>query len=333
MDRSVVVKPRNAALDQFRFLAFVGVLFIHLAALRGGQDALQSIYDVFSFVGRFAVPFFFVAAGYFLKYEPGREAQTIVGVARRLLIPFVVWEAFYFAAAAHSDSARLAEQMNQPGYWWDVVVNGGPGYHLWFMTSLFLCLATVTALRRFLSVPGVLAVSALFFAVGLVCGPYATLLFGPDNGVHFLTRNGPFFGLLFAAIGACGKEWLNRLSMRTALVMTIGGAALLVGECWWIQRVTYYPMIEQDFVVGTLPFAVGLVAVALRFPWASEALAKAGRVSLGCYAVHLYFVQIFLPLMPLTAAGGIAAALLSAAASVAVAFGLSKIKLTKTLVS
>lgn len=326
-------KSRNDALDQFRFLAFVGVLFIHMASVRGGQDAVQTAFDVLSFVGRFAVPFFFIAAGFFLKSERGREAATIAGAAKRLLVPFLVWEAFYAVISYRANPAYFAEQIARPDYWWNFFVNGGAGYHLWFMTSLFLCMAMVVLLRRVLPDRGVLAVSAAFFLIGLACGPYAALLFGADNTIHFMTRNGPFFGLLFVAIGACGKDMLHGLGLRAGGWLALAGFALLTGECWAIERATGYPMIEQDFVVGTLPFAVGFFAFALKFPWVSLIAARGGRISLGCYAVHLYFVEKSLALCPKTGVGGVLAALLAVALSVLVAYGLSRIKLTKPLVA
>jgi peptidoglycan/LPS O-acetylase OafA/YrhL len=60
-----VKEARNAGVDAVRFLALVGVAFIHAGELipEGANKQLATLVDLFC---RFGVPFFFVASGYFL---------------------------------------------------------------------------------------------------------------------------------------------------------------------------------------------------------------------------------------------------------------------------
>src|SRR5689334_7803246 len=78
---------RLASIDCFRFLAFLCVVAIHTAT--------DPITRVLSEVGRFAVPFFFTASGFFLISDAENWRLPAQRVVRRVMPIFVFWLLVY----------------------------------------------------------------------------------------------------------------------------------------------------------------------------------------------------------------------------------------------
>ncbi len=286
-------KPRIMPIDQFRFFAFLGILFVHFVAdwkHKFGENSLPDTIAALSFIGRFAVPFFFVTSGYFLKTSTG----SALYYAKRLLIPFFVWALLYIAQDYALRGNILLSDMTTQDYYLRLLLNGGTGYHLWFLSSLFFCVMLTLAMKRFLSAKTIIAIAALFFVVGLAFKPYGLALWGVEDILNFDTRNGPFFGLIFLTIGSFAKPFLEKSSLRTGALMLIAGLALQYGEARFLETCYHSPFYKHDFLVGTLLMGVGAFVVALHMPWKNTVCASLGHISLGLYAAHLFFLTIAL---------------------------------------
>jgi Acyltransferase family len=109
-------QQRIVGIDGFRFVAILAVIFSHMSGVFPAPVIGCS---------RFAVPFFFVMAGFFLA-QPGPSLSiSVARVCRRLLIPFAFWLAFYLLWF-HPPAAAFREPM----FLADLIIEGGPAYHL-----------------------------------------------------------------------------------------------------------------------------------------------------------------------------------------------------------
>ncbi|WP_062207076.1 acyltransferase [Aureimonas sp. AU12] len=273
---------RSIGLDVGRAIAVLTVVFGHAQTGIVGTTA----YDIGA---RFAVPFFFLVSGFFLRRPDAPLAMSLVRLAQRLLLPFALWLAIYLAWFEPPASAFL-----DPIFLVKLIVQGGPAHHLWFLPSLAVSLALfLVLLDRGAGPRTVLAVATGLYVLALVFGAYHDALTGSGRFVWNM-RNGPFFAFPFLAAG----WWIARAPQRPGLAASVAlmaaGAALHTAEILTMDR--YGLRFEHDQLLGTLPFGVGFFLVMLNLPASRPArwLARLGPYSLGIYCMHLLFIEISL---------------------------------------
>ena len=306
---------RLAGIDIVRFFAFVGVVFIHCAEISVFGDWAADF-------GKFAVPFFFVAAGFFLP--TAKPALSIIWKSgKRLAIPFLFWMTLFIVIFQDWPSG-LAGFIK-------LFIAGGPAYHLWFLPSLALCIAA-TVFLRYLSWPVAFAISLACYVIGLAIGSYGDLQ-GPVQGV-WNPRNGILFGLIFVVLGGWIRASGARLSLGWALLAFVGFSAAHMLE---ISLPFHRDNVYGDFYILTVPVGVSAFFVALALkpsPLVTRIFAPLGAFSLGLYGVHLIFVRLlveaFSPAGFLPWLGVVTAVVLL---SIAVVWPLSRIKYLRSVVS
>jgi surface polysaccharide O-acyltransferase-like enzyme len=279
---------RIAGIDLFRFIGFVAVVLIHTVDL-GVNDAI-SVGRLIVAASRFAVPFFFIAAGYFL---PRGFAAATTGMARRLFPVFLIWGLFY--CWLFNDFALLRSPLGVLRFFY----TGLPAYHLWFLPSMGMAVVIFAAARTRLGWSALFALALLFYLVGMALGPWHTMLGLPSLG----GRNGPFFALFFVTLGAWWKvrvpPAVRPLPMAALVVAAFG--ALLV-ENWLLLAMDITKHIAgPDFGLMTIPYgaAVFLFAFNCHVGPLCRWVAKAGPATLGMYLVHILMImfaqRIFAP--------------------------------------
>jgi surface polysaccharide O-acyltransferase-like enzyme len=279
---------RSGAIDQYKFMAFVAVVFIHTshALETNGLSALGFLDQI----SRFAVPFFFLASGYFLGLK-GREGLIAFRRrAKRILLIFGVWSLFY--VLLDQPSAQELLSLKYLAKW---ALSGGPGYHLWFLPSLLICLAVFLSLLALFSPKKVWLFALALYFFGVAFGAYRSALGLPD--IRFNTHNGPFLGTLFVATGFLLATSKPRISPLLAFSVAILGLAVHLGESIMLNAFNVLPFAANEFSLGTVPFAVGVFAMALSSAEVkgrrTSVLQLLGEWSLGLYCVHVAYIWLF----------------------------------------
>jgi surface polysaccharide O-acyltransferase-like enzyme len=270
---------RLEGVDALRAIAFVAVVTLHSLNDTAGHLGLE----VANNATRFAVPFFFLASGYFLS-PTAPAGRLIWRVTLRLAPVFFVWLAVYMFAAG--DLATFRNPVKLSHY----LLAGGPGPHLWFLPALGLGITIVALCRR--SELLLIGLVVLFFVASLAFGPYRELLHLPESPIG--PRNGPMLSVPFVGLGYLIARRQLRPGVLAGLALTIGGLALQLTESFGLERITG-GFLNADSYVGTLPFAVGVFFLSLRATEGSvtRGLAMIGRITLWMYCVHLLFVWGF----------------------------------------
>lgn len=282
---------RHDGVDLGRVLGCFSIILLHQSAADYGKAGLIS--DIFDQAARWAVPFFFVMAGYFTRFEIGSWAVT-----KRLLgqvLPlYLAWFAFYVALA---DPAIV--RLNDPLWLAAALVFGGPGFHLWFMPSLILCVALAAIILDRWDLRRLVIVAGLFYLAGLAFGSYETVVFSPEfveKTARLNTRSGPFFGMLFVAIGAMLRSSPPppQPAFRGALLFLMG--ILFAGvEALALLEAQGVPILRHDFLFGTILAGYGsaLLFTNTRLPNGvlRRAIVAFGPVTFGIYAVHLIVLK------------------------------------------
>lgn len=271
---------RIAGIDLFRVFSFIAVVLIHTVDL--GVDDVISIGRFIVAASRFAVPFFFIAAGYFLSRD---FFAAMSGIARRLAPVFLIWALFY--CWLFDDFAWLRSPQGALRFFY----TGLPAYHLWFLPALGTAVVIFAAARTRLGWLALFGLAGLFYLVGLALGPWHTVLGLPSFG----GRNGPFFALMFVTLGAwwkTGGPMVSRPWQRAALIIAAFGAVL--GENWLLLSLGITKHIAgPDFGLMTILYgaAAFFFAISCRVGRLGQWVAKAGPATLGMYLIHILMIM------------------------------------------
>jgi surface polysaccharide O-acyltransferase-like enzyme len=305
-----MAKERLLGVDTVRLFAIVGVIVIHAEIYESlSHPSIESWARIFvDQLARFAVPFFFVIAGYFWgqKIRAGQAPIPLALVSvKRLLLLFLIWCLIYLLPFNIADldqdgssslgalfSRNISVPFEEPGQ----VLAGGTRPHLWFLPALAisLCLCAMFVEHRgdwllFLAAAGL-------YVVGTLGGAYANTPWG----LHFAnnTRDGLFFGLAFVATGYWLSKWQPQpywgwIGLGMFIVGTLG-QLLEVGFLLTMHNV--FP--KQDYVFSTYSTGVGAALIALgNGSWLQNPrLSQWGGLTLGVYLIHYVFVDLLEPL-------------------------------------
>ena len=240
---------RVAGIDAFRFAAALSVIFLHVGLFSG----LDKIIGVeIRLAGRWAVPFFFIVSGYFISdyfktnpHKIGLQAAksfTVLMISSLLMVPLIVIQ------SGPVEAVRKVLNLN--------IFLGGTYFHLWFLSSLTVGLTTfyflhILNLRRFASLLIFTSICIIIFdayypgyrpfktfARYLMCFPFLFL------GFFVKQRNlkpGSFISLALILIGLLMKN----------------------GEVLFLNMVFDKSPYHYGFLIGTIPFSVGMFFLSL----------------------------------------------------------------------
>lgn len=267
-----MTQPRGgyASIDLAKFAAALLVVLLHL----GPGLALFN-----QFISRLAVPFFLVCAGYFLfcKMPGGPDDGRIRGYLFRVGRLYLLWTALYYLALViltpPYERESIAFLTRPAEVLWRVLVDGSWSV-LWYLVALLWAVALCWGcLRLGLSARGTVAVSSVFYLLGLLGQAYAPLLdripavAAPLHAfVEALggSRSGLFFGFFYVALGLALSRAKAQPRTRVLTGLAVSLAALLA-EVLLLRRMTAAAGLEifPDFYLFTAPAAWFLVSALL----------------------------------------------------------------------
>lgn len=254
---------RNQRIDLFKCISIYSVVLLHIkTGVLDGQTAALT---------RFAVPYFFLVAGYF-AYGQGEE-----GLLRRARHALLLWAASVGLVAAlcagmvwrsgWSFLIYLRQQFT-PRAWLELmtlqVLPFPYGYHLWFigaMPLLYLIWLAVTRLCRAIPYRALAGGAALLLGINLFLGEGLALLGRESVPAQYL-RNAWLDGLPFFLLGAWmhfDEQWIVSRVTHTMVWggLLAGGGAVLAEQAL---------AGDQDLFAGSVLFALLLMAAALKWP-------------------------------------------------------------------
>ena len=302
---------RNFSIDSFRFIAICMVVMLHTATNVQGASPSGIFLNQ---LARFAVPFFFIASGFFFYQKaikaPSAIFSCLFSYGSRIFLIYVVWYVIYATWALYSPAHW--DQIAQHGFMQELLawgkqfwsqfnahrlyflIGGGRGFHLWFLPALGMAICLLAlALRVDMFITGFVFAVALFL-IALLVAPYRNSAVGLPFG--FEPRNGPFFSSIFVFIGAALARYQVGVSMPVALGITAAGFLLSLCEVTFIQAIYGLSPSAHNFVISTVIYATGVALVALsdNSLGVKFKLPELGKLALGVYVSHvllMWFLQ------------------------------------------
>lgn len=297
---------RISSIECGRVVAILAVMTIHLSPFSNPFD--PTLWDgtpypllgaIINQLCRFAVPLFFLCAGYFLQpaLAAGRPLTVALRYCRPLLGLWLAWSLLYLlipfnplAAVSEGYLPAMAGQwqmqLGDPlNVWWV-----GGMIHLWFLPALMLAVL-ILALCQQARLPRLaLLLGVLLYGLALLGGSYGPPLLGGECAL--LTRNGPFFSLLFVALGAELRLRAWQPDARRCTLLMAAGMGLYALEAAGLLHFAAVPLNRHDFLLGSLPWALGLFGLLLANPgWGRGSwLERQAPKVLGLYCLHMMLV-------------------------------------------
>ncbi|WP_306052227.1 acyltransferase [Natronococcus wangiae] len=296
---------RIYSIDSMRIIAMAFVVTIHTDPFRGLNGYGNMVNFVTETAARFAVPFFFIASGYFFALKITRRDPTAYLVRRvatiaslyavGLLLAFPVFLAgtAVRASAKNEDVAssvvsELAEFVSPA----ELLYYGNSiSVILWFLPALAFSLVFVYLFVRVDGTEYLLPVSLGFHVVGLLGASYTMFV-----GVPFEVRDALFFGFFYTSLGyaLCAADWRPRPERSTRyLAATLLFGAVHLGERYVLGYVipgeTFADGVyTASYTIATALFTLSLFLFLLSRPDLGKhtSLPSWGNYAVGIYVVH-----------------------------------------------
>ncbi|MEC6796862.1 acyltransferase family protein [Photobacterium sp. S4TG1] len=293
---------RIASFEFGRIIATIAIVALHSqifmqAPLFDGQPLLGMGLNQIS---RFAVPLFFIMAGYFI--QPRLTAERVPYLwryARPLLIMWVLWSIIYLILPFNFHLVATEGYMAERTFYWQKLLTTplntlfeGGLVHLWYIPALLSGLTIITVLLRLKLSRLIIPVATVLFIFGLMAGSYAQLT---ELSSPIFTRNGPFFSTFMIMLGFEVRRRNISVSIKYSIVM------MLIGFCLFIGEANYLSLLENgaffhDFLFGTPLWALGIFFILLAKPNLGDykIIHSLSKDVLGIYLCHLLIVIYYL---------------------------------------
>lgn len=260
-----------------------------------------------SYLGRIAVPFFLLSAGFFLFRKTASQpfsAAPSKAYVLRILRLYVLWTILYLPwiirEARESGKNLLTGLLS---FLRNFLLTGSYS-HLWYLPALAVAAALVGWLLRKGLRPGyILAASALLYCIGLL-GQGWFFLLRPLQGtalysllrlyekIFTTTRNGLFFGFPYVAMGMYLAYHPSKLSKRRSGVGFLISMVLLYLEVSFTRSKGEAP--GTDMYLFLLPAAyLALVFLMQLSPKSRPCYRTMRKLSLLLYLTHIAVNKIF----------------------------------------
>lgn len=288
------VIPRIYSFDTLKVLAIIGVIVFHVYPFAGINAEFYRLYRT---LWGFSVPVFFIVSGYLLAMKIGNGDNVswrFKKNLKRLFFLLIAWSSVYLTipigwihqrrlgAFLAGWQAAYAEMIHRPA----LILGQGVEAHLWFIIALITALFIAYPFVKYKKIKMLLVLASGFYRVSLLTGAYAWSPLGFSIG--FDTRNGPFIATLFVTIGVILAESKYRPSVTTASFIFASGLAIQMIEAALIFHYIPRQRILDEYYIGTIPYALGLVMLALNLP----DLGKKIRIQrIGPYVLGIYMIQ------------------------------------------
>lgn len=278
-------------MDLVRLVAVVGVICIHLSALQT-YDGSSGYDQWLAALSRFGVPYFFAASGFLLGTRPPAGTRAAAGkVVARILPIWAFWEGTYLLLEFIQKSSKGTNIFDDLGVF-QVVVQGGPAFHLWFLPSLMFVSVIAIVSKRYLGADAMLRLSVLCFAA-LIATRYLSIVpfAGTDVVLDASVRS--LEGVFFFTLGWWFASQGVALGPRHALALLSLGAVGHVVEVEALHRFLGTKVRDVEVTASLALVVTGLLMLATSVrarpmpPW----IMSASRYTLGIYAAHLLLVR------------------------------------------
>lgn len=299
-------KKQFYSIDLMKFICAVLVVAIHVPPFQSINSVLD--YGMEYYLTRLAVPYFFIASGYFLFRKTRQESfdkSIPFRYAFRIFKLYLIWEAIYFVPIVYSTILQ-----NGRGITFGILESIRDflfvGYvHLWYLLATVVAVLIITfLLMRKVSVGKILTLGMFLYLVGLLGQSYFGLIRPLEDdpaiwqGLKLVqaiigtTRDGLFEGVLFIGIGLLFAWKPVRMKFSQAVGGFVVSMLLFLGEVFFVKYFNLY--LERDMTLFLVPAVFFLFYIVAHIELKSRSVYRELRtLGMLVYFIHNWFDIIF----------------------------------------
>lgn len=279
-----------SGIDYFRFIAALLIIAIHTSPLASFNEMSNFMFT--RIIARVAVPFFFVASGFFLISRYSYNADKLRAFIKKTALIYGTAILLYIPINIYNDYFGVDNLL--PKMIKDIVFDGTL-YHLWYLPASIIGAAIAWFLVKRTSYQKAFVITAILYIVGLFGDSYygiAVNIFCLKNFYSLLfqvtdyTRNGIFFAPIFFILGGYIADHKERLSFKKSAVGFIVCFALMFGEAFILH---HYDLQRHDSMyVFLFPSVCFLFYLLVQFK--GKRRVQLRTISLITYIIHPFVI-------------------------------------------
>lgn len=291
-------KKEYVAVDVLKFIAAYMVMAIHFMIFEDINKELNFWFT--QVLCRLAVPFFFVAAGYFVANKL-RDKRKTLSYLIRIFVMYMIYTIVYlpfileeYQRAGYTLEQKLASFCKAFFIW-------GSYFHLWYFVSLMVAIIILYIMINFMKLTdkNILLITGVLYVIGTLGNAYRNIwtdmpvienIITSYERVFQTTRNGIFMGPFLLALGYCIRRNSERITYRCYWLYAIGLFLLMNIEEYFARAITNHTGQSMLFVTPFVVVAIFLTGCFIPIP---QKLIPVG-VFLRNMSVIIYGFHIFI---------------------------------------
>lgn len=276
-----------AGIDAFRIIAALLVIAIHTSPLTSVDHTADFILT--RIMARVAVPFFFMASGFFLFPQAGDvSAKRLIVFIRKTAILYAAAILLYLPLNLYHGAPK--EWVSLTGLLKDIIIDG-TYLHLWYLPAAMLGAAVSWALLRRFNEKGALVISLVLYIIGLLGDsfygiaekvPAMKAFYQAVFAVSSYTRNGLFFMPVFFILGARIARQPKRHGRKFCMIGLGISFTLMLAEGLLLRGLGVQ---RHDSMYLLLPVCMVFLFRSLLF-WKDRNVKSLRNISATVYIVH-----------------------------------------------
>lgn len=268
---------RNFAIDLFRLIAAFCIMTLHTNLPGFGYE----IGSIIRLGGRWAVPFFFIATGYYLgKKLSGDHEFHFILIEKNVLYLISIFLVSSLVYIIYSISCAKFWFANDVGF----LLNGTFG-HLWFISSMIVGYITIwyifnMNLKKYLP-----AISLVVILLAVLFDSY-DLFLGKELDYTQIPRFLISIPFMYAGVFLSGKK-INKSRLPVWIIIFFTGFILQYIEMAFFYKAYNYTPYEHQMLIGTVIASISLFIICLSINIKENFGSRLGRkYSLFIYLYH-----------------------------------------------
>lgn len=277
MSDLITTRKNYNGIDIAKFILSLSVIALHYSPFGSTDNTLLQDFNfiIQKYLTRIAVPFFFIASGFFLYQKISKEkddnepVRSYLGKIFRLYIlwsiiysPIIIYGIFKDDKGIMHSLLRLARDLLFVGSY----------VQLWYLYALIIAIILISyMLHKKIKPNTILFISFIFYFIGLFgnswhvfllplkdTAPLIWNIFHITKKVIYTTRNGLFMGFFFVSIGMCFAYNENSIEKKKAIVGFFVSMIMLAVEVFFLKH--YYSFRNGDMFIFLIPASYFLFA-------------------------------------------------------------------------
>ena len=295
-------KKEYFVVDCLKFIASYMVMGIHFMTFADVNEELN--YWATQILFRLAVPFFFVASGYFMANKL-HDRQKILTYLKRIVLTYLVYTVVYIPI--------LWDKYERFSYSWELRIKdflyalfmSGTFFHLWYFQALIVATIILYVMINYVKLNDkkLLLVTGSLYVIGTLGNAYRNIwvrvpmidsIFSIYESVFGTTRNGIFMGPFLLALGYLMKKHSDKITYKRYWLYAIFLFAFMNVEEYLARAITNHAGQSMLFMTPAVVVTIFLAGSFIHIP---EKLVPLGvflrNMGVVIYAFHMYFHEMF----------------------------------------